>query len=508
MVKPNAYYDSVTLMKISVQVSKLRGIACVLVGMGTDLNKDSLKRIGLLTPECENTTPNDLMIGIRADDENSLNSAGEKIEELLTNKDKGAADNKEKVYERIEEVAQLKQGYNMAVISVPGVYAAREARKALENDMHVFLFSDNVTVDEEIELKDIAISKGLLMMGPDCGTAIINGIPLGFANRVRRGNIGIAGASGTGIQQVATLIHSLGAGISQAIGTGGRDLSARVSGRTMLMALDALKDDPATEIVVIISKPPADEVAKKVFTAANSINKKVVLCLLGADKREGLGENIIQCSSLEETAVKAASLALGRRTELKAAEDYYDIINNFDNIRRPEQKYVRGVFCGGTLCDEAMTVFRRKGIKVFSNVPAGDDEKLEYIEKSTGNTFLDMGDDYFTKGKPHPMIEPGLRNKRIIQEALDPETAVMIIDVEIGHGSHADPAGLAAEAAALADIELSRLERKVLWIAVLIGTEEDPQNYEEQMKKLRSCGFMVFESNVRAAEFAAGLVRS
>lgn len=508
MVKSNAYYDSVTLMKVSGQVSGLEGITDVLVGMGTDLNKDSLKRVGLLSTECENTTPNDLIIGIRAEDEASLNSALKKIEELLMSRNRSTEGSKERIYERIDEVAELKQGYNMAVISVPGIYAAREAKKALKNNMHVFLFSDNVTVEEEIELKDMAVSKGLLMMGPDCGTAIINGIPLGFANRVRRGNIGIAGASGTGIQQVTTLIHSLGAGISQAIGTGGRDLSERVDGRTMLVALDALKDDPATEIVVIISKPPAEEVAEKVLKAAENLDKKVVLCLLGAEKREGLGKNIAQCSSLEETAVKAAELSLGKKVWLKPAGDYISTINVFENIRRPEQKYVRGIFCGGTLCDEAMTVFRRKGIKIFSNIPMGKDEKLENIEKSCGNTFLDMGDDYFTRGKPHPMIEPGLRNKRIMQEALDPETAVMLLDVEIGHGSHEDPAGIAAEAAVLANIELSRLERKVLWIAVIIGTEDDPQNYEEQVEKLKSCGFIVLESNVKAAELAASIINS
>jgi len=505
IVKSNAYFDSVTLMKISAQISKLKGVEEVLVGMGTELNKESLKNIGLMSKGCEAANPNDLIIGLKVQDEDTLNMALKNIDELLTNKSK-RKEFKGKSYERIEEVVREQEGYNMAVISVPGVYAAREAKIALNNDMHVFLFSDNVSVEEEIELKDLANSKGLLMMGPDCGTAIINGIPLGFANRIRRGNIGIVGASGTGLQQVTTLIHSFGAGISQVIGTGGRDLSLKVGGRTMLSALQALKEDENTEVVVIISKPPSEKVAKKILKAASNLNKKVVLCLLDSEKKEGLGENIIQCSNLEETAIKAATLSLNKEVKLKASEEAYSIIKEFETMRKPQQKYVRGVYGGGTLCDEAISVFRNRGITIYSNITLEKKEVLKNIKLSRKNTFLDMGDDYFTKGKPHPMIEPSLRNNRIIQEALDPETAVILLDVVLGHGSHEDPAGIAAEAAALANISLMKEGRKVLWIAALIGTDEDPQNYGEQKEKLKSAGFIVLQSNVEAAKLAASLV--
>ena len=505
IVKSNAYFDSVTLMKISGDISKLNGVSEVLVGMGTELNKESLKHIGLMSKEGEASNPNDLIIGIKAADEHVLNVALKNIEKLLTNKSR-KKEFKEKSYERIEEVVSEKEGYNMAVISVPGIYAAREAKIALNNNMHVFLFSDNVSVEEEIELKDLANSKGLLMMGPDCGTAIINGIPLGFANRVRRGNIGIVGASGTGLQQVTTLIHSLGAGISQAVGTGGRDLSLKVGGRTMLAALEALKEDENTEVVVIISKPPSEKVAKKILKAAIDLNKKVVLCLLDSEKKEGLGENIIQCSNLEETAIKAAELSLNKEVKLEASQEAYSLIKEFETMRKSQQKYVRGIYGGGTLCDEAISIFRNRGIKLYSNITLENKEVLKNIKVSKGNTFLDMGDDYFTKGKPHPMIEPSLRNKRIIQEALDPETAVVLLDVVLGHGSHEDPAGIAAEAAALANISLFKEGRKVLWIASLIGTDEDPQNYGEQKEKLISAGFIVLQSNVEAAKLAASLV--
>jgi FdrA protein len=505
IIKKNSYFDSVTLMRITGQVSKLQGVLDVLVGMGTELNKDSLRNIGLLTPELEGASPNDLMIGIKAEDEKAMEEALRTIDELFAAKGKGKKSRKEENYERIEQVAKLNEGYNMAVISVPGVYAAREAKNALNNGMHVFLFSDNVTVEEEIELKDLALQKGLLMMGPDCGTAIINGVPLGFANRVRKGNIGIVGASGTGLQHVTTLIHALGGGITQAVGTGGRDLSAKVQGRTLLAVLEALEEDANTDVIVIISKPPAPEVAEKVLNKARSLSKKVVLCLLGSKSMENLGDNIVQCSNIEEAAFNAVSLALGIEVELKNSEEVKEQVESFLKERRPEQKYVRGIFGGGTLCDEAMTVFRRRGVPMYSNIPLSEEERLESIDKSRGNTFIDMGDDYFTRGKPHPMIEPGLRTNRIIQDALDPETAVMLLDVVLGHGSHPDPAGVAAEAAVEANRRLREQGRKVLWIAALVGTDEDPQGYDSQKQKLKDAGFVICESNVRAAELAASL---
>lgn len=506
VTRSNAYYDSVTLMRISTEAGKLHGVSDVLVGMGTELNKDTLRNVELLTSEAESASPNDLMIGVRAESDAIIEEVFKKIEEMFSSKKKTSSDDKQKNYERIEEVGRLNEGYNIAVISVPGVYAARETKNALNQGMHVFLFSDNVTVEEEIELKDLANKKGLLLMGPDCGTAIINGIPLGFANRVRRGNIGIVGASGTGTQQVTTLIDALGAGVSQVIGTGGRDLSQRVGGRTTLSALDALNEDETTEVVVIISKPPAPEVAEKIFSKVRNMKKKVILCLLGAKIMEDLPENIIQCTNLEETAVTASAIALGKDVCLKESENNLALIEKFKEMRKPEQKFVRALFGGGTLCDEAMTLFRRKNIPMFSNIPLNEIETLGDIEKSQGNTFLDLGDDYFTRGKPHPMIEPSLRTKRIIADALDRETAVMLLDVELGYGCHPDPAGVVVYGAQEANKRLKMENRSVLWIAALIGAAADPQNMQDQIKKLEDAGFVIFESNIRAAELAASIV--
>ena len=500
LLKKNLYFDSVSLMKISGQVSALPGVKEAIVGMGTELNKELLQNLGLLDAEMENAEASDLLIGIQAETDEAIEKALSEVENSFARKNKTANSDGARRFQTIQQVADLDEAYNLAAVSVPGLYAARECKTALMNNMHVFLFSDNVTVEEEIELKNLALDKGLLMMGPDCGTAIINGVPLGFANRVREGDIGIVAASGTGLQHVITLIANMEGGITQAIGTGGRDLSEKVGGKTMLAALDALKDDPKTRVIVILSKPPAASVASKVLDKAKNLGKPVVLCLFGQDKIENLG-NIHQCFDIEETAARAVSLSLGKEAKFKDAYFKPEAADEFNRSRLPGQKYVRGIFGGGTLCDEAMITFRRKNIAFHSNIPISENERLADVHKSCGNTFMDMGDDYFTKGKPHPMIDPSLRNKRIVQDALESDTAAIMLDFVLGHGSHPDPAGVALEAVNEAKAALK--DRKILWLASIVGTKDDPQNYREQIGKLINAGFIVSESNVALARLAA-----
>lgn len=511
IIKPNTYFDSVTLMRISGQLAEMEGVQDILVGMGTDLNKESLARVDLLTGEAGAASPNDLLIGVRVTDAGILEQVFQKIDELLGQRRQSTGVGSEGApREQIRSIAracQLQPGYNLALISVPGIYAAREAREALHQGMHVFLFSDNVSVEDEIDLKKKATSKGLLMMGPDCGTAIINGVPLGFANRVRRGRIGIVGASGTGIQQVTTLIDGLGEGISQAIGTGGRDLSARVGGMTTMAALDALAADEQTEVIVLISKPPAPEVATKVLARATNTGKPVVLCLLGASDIPVEGKGIIQCRNLEETALQAVSLVRGGRPVTLPEEGSGQQVQEFLAGRKPEQKYVRALYGGGTLCDEAMIVFRQEGLPIFSNVPLSPAESLADVEHSQGHTFLDMGEDYFTRGRPHPMLEPSLRIPRLLQEAADPEVALILLDVILGHGSHADPAGVAVRGIQQARQRAALEGRRLFFIAALIGTAADPQGLEQQQHLLEEVGVAVFTSNVRAARVAASLAK-
>jgi succinyl-CoA synthetase alpha subunit len=351
-------------------------------------------------------------------------------------------------------------------------------------------------------LKDLALEKGLLMMGPDCGTAIINGVPLGFANRVRRGDIGVVAASGTGLQHLTTLIDHLGGGISQAVGVGGRDLSEKVGGRTTLAALDALRDDPDTRVVVILSKPPSPLVAARALDKAKNLGKPAVLCFFGQDKIEGTG-GIHQCFDIEEAAVKAVSLSLGREAQFRNEYLKQDAVEMFMKTRLPEQKYVRGVFAGGTLCDEAMITFRRNKIPFCSNISLAENEQLVDIHQCAGNTFIDMGDDCFTRGKPHPMIDPSLRNKRIMHDALERDTAAILVDIVLGHGSHPDPAGAVLAAVNKAKAALGG--RSILWLASIVGVRDDPQNYSVQVGKLIDAGFIVSESNVRLARLAASI---
>ncbi len=505
LIRHNLYSDSVSLMRMGNQAKALAGVEDVLIGMATELNKELLEAMGCMTPDAMNAGPNDLLIGIVAHTQEALDASLTEVDALLQNKKRAPGKERQGAsFETIGDAVDQGEGYNFAVISVPGAYAARECRIALEHGLNVFLFSDNVSVEDEVRLKKLANERGLFLMGPDCGTAIINGVPLGFANVVRKGDIGIAAASGTGLQHVTTLLHHMGAGISQAIGTGGRDLSTKVAGRTMLFALDALAEDEETKVVMILSKPPAPEVAELVLEKAKAMKKPVVLCLFGREFKGDIG-SITLCTDMEQAAATAAQLSLGRPVELQ--DSYFDIVpvEQFRKRRTPEQLYVRGIFGGGTVCDEAMVTFRSLGIPIRSNIPLSKEEALFDIHRSEGNTFLDMGDDYFTKGKPHPMIDPALRNKRVVADALLPDTAVMLLDVELGYGSHPDPAGIAVEAMQEAKSKLQG--RELLWIASVIGTPDDPQGYEQQMKKLKNAGFVVTLSNVHAASLAASVVR-
>jgi succinyl-CoA synthetase alpha subunit len=508
LVKPNQYSDSVTLMRLSNDVAALEGVTDVLVGMATDLNRELLAGMGAATAETDAATPNDLLIAVQASDEDAAGRALEAIEQGLSKKKSGvgvAGEAGAAVFETVDQVAELDEGFNMAVVSVPGSYAAHECRSALRDGMHVFLFSDNVSVEEELGLKTLAHEKGLLMMGPDCGTALINGIALGFANVVRRGDIGIAAASGTGLQQLTQLIDAMGGGITQAIGVGGRDLSAAIGGRTMLAALEALGNDEATRVIVVLSKPPAPEVATQVLEAAKGIGKPTVLCLLGRELDADLG-SLELAGNLEETAAAAVRLSTGSTPDL--VDPFYSEGTLSVTLAglKPAQRFVRGIFCGGTVCDEAMVYFRSLDLPIRSNIPLSESERLEDVHQSVGNTFIDMGDDYFTRGKPHPMIDPSLRNKRIVEDALLNDTAVMLVDVELGYGSHPDPAGVLVEAVDEANARLADEGRTVVWIASVIGTEGDPQGFAQQCNRLLDAGMLVSISNIRAARLAARAV--
>lgn len=506
-VRKNTYFDSVTLMIISKDVKAMDGVNNALVGMGTDLNREIAANLGLDAEGFEDVTANDFFIGADVESEENFINVVAKVDELLNKK---AEKSKAEYFPpTLDGAIKVEKDLNMAVISVPGKYAADVARDCLDRDINVMLFSDNVTVDEEKELKEYALSKELLVMGPDCGTAIINNVPLAFANVVHSGNIGLVCASGTGAQEVSVIIDQLGGGISQLLGTGGRDLKSEIGGIMMKLCLDALIKDPQTEIIGLVSKPPAPEVEAQIFEIAANAGKPVVVCFIGGNVEKIRKAGLYAALSLEDAAHKLVALAKGR--EVTDFVDFDMGSEKAEELAAGEagrmavgQKYIRGLYTGGTLCDEAMKMLIADLGSIKSNIPLKPEDLLKNARngKSVENTFLDFGDDEFTVGRPHPMIDPSLRAERVVEEAKDPETAVILVDCVIGFGSHENPAKDLSDAIRQAKTIANDGGRYVSVVASVCGTEGDPQNRTASMKQLSDAGAVVLPSNAQAVRFA------
>jgi len=487
-------------MRISRELEELAGIERAIVAMGTPANLESLGRVGFaFDRSAARALPTDLVIAVEAASESALEQAHARLAELLAgpqSPDPGSAPRPSTLAAAVEVDPRL----NLALISVPGLYAAREARQALRRGLHVFLFSDNVSVEDEIALKDEARARGLLLMGPDCGTAILNGVPIGFANVVRRGRIGIVGASGTGIQEVSSLVDRLGGGVSQAIGTGGRDLLERVAARSTLAGIDALADDPDTTVLVVVSKAPSPAVADRVLDRLRNTGKPAVVQFVAAAPRKP-ERDIAFAATLDEAARLACRKAgLDVSAETRRPEPPHLAFHS-------EQRFVRGLFCGGTLCQEAWAILQAAGLDVRSNVAADKRFHADASEKATGHLLWDLGDDVFTVGRPHPMIEPDLRDRFVAAAGADPSVAVVLADCVIGYGAHPDPAGSLARAAEEARAAARKAKRPLVVVASVTGTTRDPQGYDAQRRALEASGVLVAETNALAAECAARIVQ-
>ena len=508
-IRQNAYYDSVTLMLFSSKLGEIPGVREAAVMMGTDHNKSLMMNSGILKSEdAEKITANDLVIGVLAEDQSAVDAALASLAEQFENKKQSTAGDEHLRAKTMDSAVKKLGEPNFAIVSLPGKYAGTEAMKAMENGMHVLLFSDNVSLEKEIELKDYAVEHNLLMMGPDCGTAIINGVALGFANIVRQGNIGIVAAAGTGLQEVTVIIDRLGGGSSQALGTGGRDVKEAVGGRMMLLALEALKNDPRSEVIGIVSKPPAASVMEKIVASLKDCGKPVVACFLGADSALIEGDNIVSASTLEDAATFMVDLAQGKKVEscefTVPVEQVESAVKEAVAGLQPSQKYIRGLYSGGTLCSEAMLILEKAVGGIYSNIALDKKYALPNVEESVENTLLDMGDDYFTDGMPHPMIDVRLRVERIKKEAADPGTAVILLDCVLGYGCHADPAGALAQA--VAEARAIAGDRKLVFVASVCGTDADQQRRSEQEEKLRAAGVIVMPSNAQASRVAARIL--
>lgn len=505
VIKQNTYFDSVSLMSLPTKANEIEGVEQVVVAMATELNKGVLRNVGMLTAELEDAKSGDLMIVIKAPSETACEKAYGEVEALFKKKggSKGAS---EATYATIDSAAQHVPEANLAIIPVPGEYATREAMKALDNDLHVLLFSDNVSIEGEVVLKKRAHEKGLLMMGPDCGTAIIGNVALCFGNAVRKGNIGIVGASGTGSQEISVRIHDFGGGITQLIGTGGRDLSEAVGGIMMIDGLRALASDPATEVIVLVSKPPAKSVEEKVLAEIAGCRKPVVVCFLGGSEDAVARAGGIFARTTKEAALQAVILGGRKEEDINKRALNLPLIEEIRAKLSPEQKYIRGLLCGGTLCDEMMFLAKENFPNVYSNIAKNEANRLKNIDISVDHTFIDFGDDDFTRGKPHPMIDPSLRIERFVQEANDPSVGVIVMDFILGYGSHEDPVGVMLPAILEAK-ELARKQGRHLEIlGYVLGTDLDSPALSEQTQKLANADVTIASSCTNAGLLARGFV--
>jgi FdrA protein len=493
-------------MTVSAKVSAVPGIEAASVVMASATNVENLARAGLGD---FGVRPNDLVVAVSGTDE-ACAEALRKADELLSAKagsgdDEGAG--AQQPITSIQMAVAKDPAHNFALISVPGDYAASEAMKALRLGLDVMIFSDNVPEESELALKRFAQERNLIVMGPDCGTAIVNGVPLGFANVIRRGPIGVVGASGTGMQEVTVRVHQLGSGVSQALGTGGHDLAAAIGGISMLQGLKALNEDPDTKVIVLVSKPPAPDVAAAVLGTAEACSKPVVAIFLGADAASITRNGIYGADYLAQAADMAVALAKSQNPQRKAIQVDNETQRKIKDVSRamtPGQRYVRGIFSGGTFCFEAQLIHAAAGITAFSNAPTAGNHKLENVSKSVENTIIDMGDDEFTQGRPHPMIDPSLRDTRIREEIADPSTAVVLFDVVLGYGASADPtAGLIGS---IGRAKAQAEGRRVAFISHVCGTDRDPQSRAAIVAGLQSADVFVASSNAEAAVWSAALI--
>lgn len=491
-VRKNSYQDSVRLLETTRTILGSPGVSWGWALMATPANLETLADRGV-TDGLDDAGANDLVLAVQADDDGSAETALGSAEETLF------AANAEEDKAGEEHATDLRgalvehPGANVVIISVPGDYAALETHKALTAGLDVLLFSDNVPLADEVALKRRARGLGRLVMGPGAGTAMIAGAGLGFANRVKPGTVGIVAAAGTGAQEVMSLLDRWGVGISHVIGVGGRDLSPEVGGLMAEAALRALEADDRTETILLVSKPPARQVAERLLGLTS---KPTVAALMGLREHLDTGDNVTVVNTLEQGAVRTLALAGATTPDLvrDLAEDVAGVITSLDRARRK----VVGLYSGGTLCYEALTIATEHLGPIHSNVPL--DKRLT-AESATAedHLFLDLGEEEYTQGRPHPMIDPQARVEFLEQQVDDPTVAAVLLDVVIGDGAHEDPATMLAPA--IAKVTAAG----AVVVAYVLGTELDPQGFSGQQETLRRAGCLVAETAARAALAAAAI---
>jgi FdrA protein len=481
IIRRGTFFDSVTLMMASREAAKEEGVAAASVVNATPFNVELVERQGFaIVVEGEEPGPDDLLIAVRGDDEAALDRAVAAVDEHLRREPGATGGGAERAPARsLSSAARQRAELSLALISVPGQHATYECARALDAGLDVFCFSSGLPLEAEVALKSRALERGLMLMGPDCGTAILNGVSLGFANAVRPGPVGIVGASGTGIQAITCLLDAGDVGISHAIGVGGRDLSAQVGGSMTLRGIELLAADPGTETIVIVAKSPDLEVAEEVGRAVRESGKAAVIAFPGLERARSRELGFEPVLSLQEAAATAAR-SVG--AELPPPARWGSVA--------PTPGAIRGLFSGGTLRDEA------RGILAEAAGPVGGE--LEDAPKG-GHVLADLGDERYTEGRPHPMIDPSLRIDVLDEQSRDESVGVLLLDVVLGYGAHPDPA--AELGPAIADA-LARRPGELGCVVSICGTDQDPQGLERQAVSLHEAGAVVTRSNADAAQLA------
>lgn len=484
-VRRRRYVDSVSLMRVAKRLTEGAGVADAAAMMATPANRRSMRAAGFAVPD--DADPDDLVITVRADSIEHADLALARVDALLAT---GPTD--DAAPRTVDAALELHPDLNLVAISLPAGPALAEARRALAHGLHVFLFSSGIGLEDELALKQDAERRGLIVMGPDCGTSIIAGAGLGFANAVRPGPIGVIGAAGTGVQAITTLVHERGSGISHAIGTGGRDLTDAIGGITTFAALRALDDDPTTDLIVLVAKSIGTEVHRRLLDTTARMTTPVLTCLLAA--AGGDASTLRDAADLALEGISPGSFTLETGG---AALDRSVLPLRWG----PRQRTIRGVFAGGSFCAEAQAILQDRGAPVTTQAPSIDgDPGVHHL--------LDMGAEEHTTGRPHPMIDPGLRRAQITDAGNDPRVAVLLLDIVLGYGAASDPAGDLADVIIAARTH-ARLEgRPLLVLASICGTDLDPQGADAQRKTLTDAGVVILPTSAHAAEAAVDIVRT
>ena len=493
-VLADCYVDSVRLLEATRTMREAPGTDWAWALMATPANLEALATEGL-ADGLDGASANDLVLAVRGADEHlgAALEAGRTVLFSAVESDAGNGGGHSRPHD-LDEALSVAPGINVAIVSVPGPYAAMEAHKALSRGLHVLLFSDNVPLADEIDLKGRARSLGRLVMGPGAGTAMLAGVGLGFSNRVARGPVGVVAAAGTGAQEAMTLLHRWGSGVTHVIGVGGRDLSADVGGAMAQAAIDAFEHDDGTELTLLVSKPPAAAVAERLLSRPTA--KPLVAALIGLDQPVAAGPSVAVCNTLEQGVVEALALLGQAPPEVLGSTDA-EVAMRVTSLG-PDRRRLVGLFSGGTLAYEAMTIVSRHIGPVFSNTPLHASWALP--APAGAHVCLDLGEEEFTRGRPHPMIDPEARVELLREQAGDETVAAVLLDVVIGDGAHHDPAAVLSEAAA--DI----VSGGAAVVAYVLGSDADPQGFQRQREAMRAAGCIVAETGARAALAAAALV--